>query len=228
MTTQLALAVEKLPFLSRAQALEEGERNPQFWSYLGRLMSSSDPDKAVDNEMKKAAIDALDPGKYPEAGAHWPVLQAKLREVRLRIAEHLRDYGTMDGFFDLNMGQIPGMVTSYDQLQTAPAASGGTDIWSTIGKVLSTVGAAAASIYTTKITTSAQKTIANTQAQTLTTQQQTQQAVAQQQALQQAQTQLTVAQQQGGTSGASIIMWVLLGLVGLGGLMFLMKYVKSR
>jgi hypothetical protein len=226
MTTELALAVEKLPFLTRAQALEEGERNPGFWPYLGRLMQSSDPARAVDNEMKKAAIDALDPGKYPEAGSHWPMLQAKLREVRLRIADHLRDYGSMNGFFALSAYTIDPATGVMKETPDTPAAKPADDIWSTIGKVLSTVGTAAASIYSTKITTSAAKTIANTQAQTLTAQQQAQQTVAQQQAVQQAQQTIQQAQQTGGTSGASIILYVLLGLVGIGGLMFLMKSMK--
>jgi cell division septation protein DedD len=225
MTTELALAVETLPFLTRAQALEEGERNPGFWSYLGRLMQSSDPALAVDNEMKKAAIDALDPGKYPEAGSRWPMLQAKLREVRLRIAEHLRDHGSMNGFFALSAYTIDpatGVMKETPDAPAAPAAKPADDIWSTIGKVFSTVGTAAASIYSSRITTSAGKSIANTQAQTLTAQQQAQQT----QAAAVAQQQLQQAQKTGGTSGASIILYVLLGLVGIGGLMFLMKSMK--
>lgn len=226
MGTQLALAVERLPFLTRAQALEEGERNPKFWSYLGNLMVSPDPAAAVDNELKRAAIDALEPGKYPEAGSHWPMLQAKLREVRLRIAEHLRDNGSMDGFFALSAYTIDPATGVMKETTETPAAAGGTDIWSTIGKVLSSVATGAAAIYATKITTSATKTVANTQAGVLTAQQQAQQTQAAAQVAQ-AQQQLQVAQQQGGTSGASIILYVLLGLVGIGGLMFLMKSMKG-
>ena len=204
MSMQMALAVERLPFLTRVQALEEGQRNPKFWSYLGRLMDSSDPAASVDNEMKRAAIDALDPGKYKEAGDRWPLFRSKIRFVRDRVAGHLRSHGNLEGLFDLSMlGQVPGIVTSLDQpTATSPTATTGGSVWDTIGKVLSTVGTAAASIYTAKIQTDAAKNIASTQASTLTAQQQAQQQAAQQLALQQAQQQVAVAQQQGGTSGA--------------------------
>lgn len=226
MGTQLALAVERLPFLTRAQALEEGQHNPKFWNYLGRLMVSPDPAAAVDNEMKRAAIDALAPGKYPEAGRNWPVFKAKMQVVRDAISNHMRGGGSLEGLFDL--GDIPGLVTSLDQPSAAsPSSSGGTDIWGTIGKVLSSVGTAAASIYATKIQTSAAKSIANTQAQTLTAQQQAQQTAAQQQVAQ-AQQQLMAAQQAaggggGGVSIGSVILYAILVTAGLGIVMFLMN-----
>jgi len=229
MGTQLALAVERLPFLTRAQALEEGERNPKFWPYLGSLMVSPDPAAAVDNELKRAAIDALAPGRYPEAGKNWPMFRSKIRDVRDRISNHLRGGGALEGLFSLS--EIPGIVTSYDSLSTpaaTPAASsGGTDIWGTIGKVLATVGTAAASIYGTKIQTDAAKSIAGTQAGVLTAQQQAQQQAAAAQVAQQ-QANLLAAQKQAGASGSSgsVILYVLLGILGLGGLMFLMSRMK--
>ncbi len=233
MGTQLALAVERLPFLTRAQALEDGERNPKFWQYLGSLMVSPDPSAAVDNELKRAAIDALAPGKYPEAGGNWPMFKAKIRTIRDTISGHLRSGGSLQGLFDLTaLAQLPGgTVTSYSQLMepTKPAAdTGTTDIWGTIGKVLSTVGTAAASIYSTKIQTSAAQSIANTQAGVLTAQQQAQQQAAAAQVAQQ-QAALLAAQKQVGTSGGSgsVILYVLLGLLGLGGLMFLMSRLNK-
>lgn len=221
---QLALAVEKLPFLTRAQALEEGQHNPKFWSYLGHLMVSPDPSWAVDNDMKRAAIDALSPGKYPESGKNWPMFKAKIRDVSGRIAAHMRSGGALEGLFDL--GDIPGIVTSLDQPSAASptaAASSGGSVWDTIGKVLSSVGTAAASIYTSKTTTSAAQSIAKTQAGVLTAQQQAQQTLAQQQAQQQ----LLAAQGRTGGGAGSVILYVLLGLLGVGGLVLLLSKLKD-
>lgn len=226
MTTQWAIAVEQLPFLTRAQALEEGEHDPGFWSYLARVMNSSDPVKDVDNEMKKAAINALAPSKYEEAGRRWPMLRDKIRSVQALIASHLYSTGSLDGLFDLSgMGYTDPVtgITTFGDKPTEPAAKPAGDIWSTIGSVISGVGTAAASIWTTRITTSAARSIANTQAGVVGAQTAAQQQIAQQQA----QAALLAAQQTTGGGTGNVIMYVLLGLLGVGGLLFLMKSMKG-
>ncbi len=227
-------AVQELPLLTRQHAVEEGRRDPRFWSHLGSLVSRWDAAKAVDDDMKKAVINELDPSAHPEVAGRWPVLREKVRKLRGAIADH--SYMTRSA---AGVGDIPGMVTNYDQLttpapsaypsgpnlapgQTAPAASasGGSDIWSTIGKALSTVGQAAGQIYATKITTGAQQDIAKIQAQAA-------QGIALTQAQQQQLAQAKAAAAAGDGS-SNVVLYILLGLLGLGGLMLVFTLMKGK
>lgn len=210
-------AVQKMPVQTRVHVLEEGRFNPGFWKYFTPLATRPEPGAAIDDEMKMAAINEIDPSKYKWTRGRWPVLRGKIRTIRRHIEAnaYILKTGTV--------GDIPGMVTSLDQpstTSTASSSSGGTDIWGTIGKVLSTVGTAAGSIYTAKIAADAATKVAQTQQQA---QQNVYATQAQQQAaLQQAQ-QLA---QRGGSSNT--VLYILLGLLGLGGLVLLFQLLKKR
>jgi hypothetical protein len=217
MPSALAIAIEQLPFLTRAQALEEGEHDPRFWSYLLDIMHHPNPAVAVDTEMKKAAMNALNPSEYREEGNRWPMFRRKIVEAHNTIAGHLRA-GRLPGLEGIiGMADIPGIVTSLDTPTAQPAAqpSGGSDIWSTLGKAFTAIAPAVGGIFSSKIAASAQKSVAGTAAGVANAQLAAQQAAAQQAAL----------AAKGG--GSSIIMYVLLGLLGVGGLIALMHALKG-
>ncbi|MDD5305482.1 MAG: hypothetical protein PHS14_20470 [Elusimicrobia bacterium] len=211
--------VDRMPLQTRAHILAEGRHDETFWPYLTRIARQPDGAKTVDDEMKRAAINELDPSRYREMAGKWPLLRYKVRYIKSQIAQNARPAFMGPGIAGLAEG-IPGMVTSLDQPTTAASGSG-TDIWGTIGKVIAAAGTAAGSIYSSRITADAQKDIAKIQAQAaqgiaLTQQQQQQLAAAQ------------AAAASGGSGGLSTAMYILLGLLGLGGLVFLFSVISRR
>lgn len=201
--------VSKMPLQTRAHVLEEGRHDPSFWGYLARIASHPEPGAAIDDEMKRAAINELDPSTHKESAGRWPVLRSKIRAIKQRIAQEA--YLSKTG-----VGDIPGMVTTLDQ--PTAASSSGSDIWGTIGKALSTVGQVAGSVYSTKIATDAQQDIAKIQAQ-----------AAQGIALTQAQQQALAAAKAAAAGGSSsnIVLYILLGVLGLGGLFLLFNMLSK-
>jgi hypothetical protein len=233
--------VSKMPYLTRAHALEEGQHDPEFWPYLARIANHPEPGMAIDDEMKKAAINELDPTSHRDLKGRWPVLRQKIRYIKGQIEAHayVNRTGQLGGLADA----LPGMVTDYSQLSTpaasayptgpnlapgqpapagsaltTPAAGGGSDIWGTIGKVLATAGQAAGQIYSTKITTGAQQDIAKIQAQAA-------QGIALTQAQQQ---QLAAAKAAAAAGSSNTVLYILLGLFGLGGLVLLFSLLSKR
>lgn len=200
--------VSKMPLQTRAHVLEEGQHDRAFWGYLARIASHPEPGAAIDDEMKRAAINELDPRTHKESAGRWPVLRAKIRAIKRRISQEA--YLSKTG-----VGDIPGMVTTLDQ--PTASSSGGTDIWGTIGKALSTVGQVAGSVYSTKIATSAQQDIAKIQAQAA-------QGIALTQAQQQA---LQQAQGAAGGGSSNIALYILLGVLGLGGLLLVFNMLSK-
>src|SRR5574342_910708 len=230
MKTLVDDVVERMPLETRAHILAEGRADHSFWPYITRIARQPDGAKAIDDEMKRAAINELDPNRHKEMRGRWHLLRYKIRYIKSQVAQNARP-GFMGhppppiihGIEGLAEG-IPGMVTSLDQptaSTTAASSSGGTDIWGTIGKVLSSAATAAGSIYSTKIATGAQQDIAKIQAQAaqgiaLTQQQQQQLAAAR------------AAAASGTGGGLSTAMYILLGLLGLGGLVFLSSVISRR
>lgn len=227
MKTLVDDVVERMPLETRAHILAEGRADHGFWPYITRIARQPDGAKTIDDEMKRAAINELDPGRHTEMRGRWQLLRHKIRYIRSQIAQNARP-GFMGpppiirGIEGLAEG-VPGMVTSLDQptaSTTAASSSGGTDIWGTIGKVLASAGTAAGQIYSTKIATGAQQDIAKIQAMAA-------QGIALTQAQQQ---QLAAARAAAasGPSGASVAMYILLGLLGLGALFMVYSIMKKR
>lgn len=214
MNTVVERAVREMPLLTRTQALEEGRHDPRFWRYFSSLALSTTPGRSVDDDMKKAVINELDPKSYRETAGRWPMLRAKVRELRARLSDHAYVFGSLAAI------AANGATTA-----AAPEAN----IWSAISSAISAAGSAAANIYTTKITNDATKEIAKTQAQVLAAQQA---ALAQQQAAAQAAAQQAAVYPTGGGAPASsdtgsIILYVVMGLLGLGGLYFLINMLTQ-
>lgn len=146
MTNVVDFAVRKLPAQTRLHALEEGRRDPRFWGYFSKLALSENPSRAVDDSMKKAAINELDPRRYPEARGQWPVFRAKMRQSMSVIGSHFATHGNLSalarfigGLGDdetpqfvtsLNMEEtgvstpLPGLVTSLDTESPSSSGSG--------------------------------------------------------------------------------------------------------
>lgn len=219
--------VDQMPLQTRAHVLAEGKNDHAFWPYLTRIARQPDGAKVIDDEMKRAAINELDPSRHKDMRGKWPLLRFKVRYIKSQIAQNARPGfmgppppQTLRGLEGLAEG-IPGMVTSLDTPSTPAASSSGTDIWGTIGRVLSSAATAAGSIYSARITTDAQRDIEKLRAQAAQGIALTQQ---QQQQLQAAQ----AAAATGGSSGLSTAMYILLGLLGLGGLVFLFSVISRR
>jgi hypothetical protein len=92
MTTTVDSAVARLPFVTRAQALDElayeqarggiySRTAGPFMSYFGPLALSADPKNAVEASMERAAINELDSSRFPESRDQWPLLRARLHEA---------------------------------------------------------------------------------------------------------------------------------------------------
>ena len=200
-------AVRELPLLTRAQVMEEAEHDPGFWRYLAPLALSRDPARAVDEDMQRAAINALKPSRYREAGARWPMFRAKIQELRQRIADHADIYGSLSGF-----GQLLLPASASAIVAAAPAAPAA-NVWSTIGSVFSSLATTAGNIYATRITASAERQVSATQAQV---------------AQAQAQAAIAPPPPQAAAGGSSVAVYALLALFGVGGLLFLMKAMGGR
>lgn len=204
MTQPVDRALAELPLLTRAQVLEEAAHNPGFWSYFSPLALSSSPGRKVDDEMMRAAINTFDPSKYREAGRRWPMFQSKLRDIQAKIADHAYIYG---GLSELSA-------------EAVAAAAPQANVWSAIGNVLSSIATTAGNIYSTRITTSAQTSIARTQAQVA--------AAEQQAAVQVAQAGPPGQYAPPAPSGTSPILWIVLGVLGIGGLLAAIHMMRSN
>jgi hypothetical protein len=120
MVTAVDRAVGQLSFTTRVHTLQEGNHDPRFWRYFQPLATSSNPVRAVDDDMKKSVINELDPKSYPETKGKWPVLRNKVRTTLAGINQHYAATGTLDGLarFVFGIGQddsTPQIITNITQ-----------------------------------------------------------------------------------------------------------------
>jgi hypothetical protein len=121
MANAVDYAVRKLPVQTRIHALEEGKRDPRFWGYFTKLATSSDPARAIDDDMKKAVINELDPSSHRDTAGKWPVLRNKMRSSMQTIGHHYRAHGNLSSLaaFVMGLGQEDsGLVTSLNMEET--------------------------------------------------------------------------------------------------------------
>jgi len=246
MATMAERAVAEMPLATRAHVLEEGARSPSFWLYFTKLASSGSPGRAVDDDMKRALINELDPARHRHSAGRWPVLRQRMRDSLSLIREHYEAHGNLDGLAAA-LGQeesgVPGIVTSYDQEPMAPApmpaavprditnqATAAPAQWvqtpaqpapapSTSPSIWATIGSAVAQ---------AGQAAAKIYASNLTAR--TQQSVAATQQRTAAQVSALRAQTAGilGGGAGSWIMYALLGLLGMGALVMLFKVLRKK
>jgi len=204
MSTALARAVGELPFLTRAQILAEGDLDPRFWRYLSPLALSSSPGKRIDDDMKKAVINELDPRRYPETRGRWVALRAKINGLRQDLGNYAYATGTLS------------------DLGAAAAPTAAPDIWSSIATAIGGLGTAAANIYATKIVGDTNEDIAKIKARADAAAAETAAKIAAINAAGAAAQAGAVAASEG-SSVTSYVLYALLGLLGIGGIVLLVK-----
>jgi hypothetical protein len=227
--------VQSLSPQTRVHAVLEGRLNPSFWTHFTRLASAPDPAAAINEDMMRTAINHFDPSRYTESAGQWPLLRKKLgfiqSQIRISVQPYVPGIGDETSQFETSFydapaapppapvsSGIPGMVTSYDQspTSTAPSSSASStpDFWATLANTLKVVAPAVTGIVTSNIQSSTQQQIAQIQAK-----------AAQGVALTQAEQQLL---QQSKVSTSNAIMYVVFGLLGVGGLLLLFSLLKGR
>ena len=124
MANAVDYAVKKLPVQTRLHALEEGKRDPRFWGYFTKLATSSDPVRAVDDDMKKAVINELDPSRHRDAAGKWPILRNKMRGSMSVIGQHFAAHGNLSALasFISGLGQEDQFITSLNMEETGTSA----------------------------------------------------------------------------------------------------------
>jgi hypothetical protein len=116
MSQTAELAVREMPLMTRAHILEEGAHDPGFWPRLAEIAASPNPGRAVDDDMKRAIINELEPSRYRDSGRRWPVLKSKMRTVMTKIGQHYAAHGNLDGLAD----ELPTAVVDIDAPAPAP------------------------------------------------------------------------------------------------------------
>lgn len=230
-----ALASEPQQFrhfssVDQRQILDEIEANPSFGKKLEAWMRRPDGAKLISDSARRAVLNEMYPKEHPESRGQWVTLRKRfaeiLRDIPAAVNSHVAKMTpeqriavvrTMarGGHIDFGLG-----ATTAPAL-TAPTAGGG-DIW---GSLIGGIANAAASIYSAKITSDAQKDVAKIAANTAA-----QQAAAQQQiAANQAAIEAARARAAGGTvvdpvtgqvisTGGGFPLWIIpvaLGVIGL-------------
>lgn len=116
-------AVAEMPLLTKTHVLQEGDNDPRFWSYFQPLATSANPGKAIDDDMKKAIINELDPTSYPTSKGKWPVLRQKIQNTLSGINQHYVAHGNLDGLaqfvFGLGQDDGSGMVTDLNKEESS-------------------------------------------------------------------------------------------------------------
>jgi len=80
--TQADAIIDALPFATRAQMYDEGAYDERFWSYASRLLAGErDPKSVAENAMLRAAINEMDPSRFPDTAGEWPVMRARMRQT---------------------------------------------------------------------------------------------------------------------------------------------------
>lgn len=144
MTDSIDSAIALLPELTRRQAVLEGSYDPRFWSYFTPLALSKEPFKSVDDDMRKAVANAMDPTLYPESSGRWPLLRSDVRSL-FEQAAAIAKSGVS------GLGQEGVMQFSLDEPGTGVDV-GGPSIFETLGNTLLSLAPTALNIYSKYLT----------------------------------------------------------------------------
>src|SRR5574339_485876 len=155
-----AIPIDKLaqiPAEDRQIVIDEANADPAFCEKLVRLMSTNaDWAHLVAKSAKEAIVNELDPSRFGHRGGQWRKLRERLRAI-------LKD--------------VPGLVQKLEKYRAENRAPG-LGQWDIIGSLVSAVGGAAASIYSTKLQSDAQRDIQQMQLSAQRAQLQAQQNIA--------------------------------------------------
>lgn len=203
-SAELDRAVMALPALVRAQAMDEDAAGGgRFWSYFAPLALSRSPARSIDEDMKRALMNEVEPSRFPGSAGRWPALRAHLRYAMALAA------GAGGGTVGGGLGQ---------------------DVWETIASIVSTAGKAASSTYAQYLQSQIEKARAESLQKQEAMVQEAERAAAQQAAAQQAaataQAQATAAAPAGGWP--SWATWAIVAGLAAVGAGFAIRMVRRR
>lgn len=160
-------AVARLPFAVRAQIMDEAAYDKRFWDYLKPLVLAPNPRDAVENEMKRAAINEMEAERFPESRGLWPVMRARFRDAVARVAAVARrqvlpashEPGYLmgaDGFEDLGLGPIiESVAEAYSDVvyRRTGQLSGVSDMaqWEAVAQAVQSLAPTAMQLYQQKL-----------------------------------------------------------------------------
>ena len=210
----------------RRQIAEEIKANPPFGAWIKAMLRDPDGERLVALSAQKAVANEFNPRLYPETKGQWVTLRRRAVELarslpdvidreleRVPFAEKMRIVRAIAA------GRRPSVEVSV-------AGLGDLGQFEIIGTIVSSIAGAASTVYTNRVTTSAQKDIAKIQATTAMKDLQAQISIADaQKAIANAQ-----AAQGGGVLtkdiGGGIPLWVL--PVALGAIGVILYFVFKR
>ena len=150
----------------RRQIAEEIKANPPFGAWIKAMLRDPDGERLVALSAQKAVANEFNPRLYPETKGQWVTLRRRAVELarslpdvidreleRVPFAEKMRIVRAIAA------GRRPSVEVSV-------AGLGDLGQFEIIGTIVSSIAGAASTVYTNRVTTSAQKDIAKIQATT--------------------------------------------------------------
>lgn len=138
----------------------EASSDPAFARELSRMLSLPDGEKRVVDYAKKAVLNELNPGLYPETSRKWPKLR---KAVSLLVSE--LPGAIVDSIDRLPLSERTAALAALARGEgvVAPISLGDLGQFEIIGSLIGSIAGAAASIYNTKLQTSTARQIADMQ-----------------------------------------------------------------
>lgn len=220
---------------------EESKANPAFGRRISSLLRQPGGERTVAISARKAIANQLDPKMYPETRGQWMVLRRKTMQVAAampaivdQMVAKMPLSAKLEAVRAISRGEKPTMVL---------AGIGELGQFEILGSIIGSIAGAGASIYGSKVTSSAQKDIAKIQADAAIQSAQAQVAIANAQAaISQAQAQqltqaANIATAQSPTGfltadiGGGVPMWAIpagLATLGIGAAIFFSFRRKRR
>lgn len=86
-----AVSIRRLPFRDQRHLLREMNRSPEFGRELARIFSQPEPLAALHQSSMRAALNELDPSRYPESTGQWLVLRHEIRQLGKVLPKVLKE-----------------------------------------------------------------------------------------------------------------------------------------
>lgn len=138
--------------------LLEAKNDPEFERQLAEVLKLPEGEELVSISARKAVLNELDPGLYPEMAGAWPILRSVARKA-------MESVGTSTS-------------KKVDKLASGQKGLGDLGQFDILGPLITSIAGAGASIYGASVQSSTQKYIANEQLQANMQEIQAQQAMA--------------------------------------------------
>jgi hypothetical protein len=214
------------PDIDQQLVLEEMRADPSFGKRIASMLRVPGGERLITLSAQKAIANEFDPKMYPATRGEWQNLRKRAVEMARALPEIVEK--EIDRLpFETKMRWVHTIAAGgRPEIQVGVRGMGDLGQFEIIGSIVSAIAGAGGSIYSAKVTASAQKDIAQIQAQTAMKDIQAQTAIANaQQAIAKAQAVQATAAAKSTVAGAltadiggGIPLWVLpmaLGVVGL-------------